>query len=238
MIDVSQPIYGAHDATSRRALKERREIFKKSKPIGLKRRKSITQIGTEEIVDQIEEYIVHLERTIEEQRVFIKSLLEENRMLKLKLKIRRNIAYPKDCSDVDVPAHFSLAKRDGRVKHRKEVMPSNNHRTKPNGHLIYAKKRNDPTLIERLLDPGSIATKPSSVRVPIYIHSNPTLKTAGNSPIGMSYDASYKAEAIRRHSQRSKQPTVKRRTESRGPADAARLQQWLEENDDDLWSDY
>ena len=207
---------------------------KKPKLIGLKRRKSVTQIGTEEIVEQIEEYIIHLERTIEDQRVFIKSLLEENRTLKLKQRIRRNIAESKDSSNI--PTSLVRAANNASPKHFREITPDKKNRTRPPGQF-YLKKHNDMTVIERLLEPGYIVTQPLSR--PRQRHSNPALATGRSSSAGTRHKAPHGSEPNKGHSQQSKQSSTRQGAEARRPADSTWIRQWLEEEaDDDLWSDY
>lgn len=209
---------------------------KKPKPIGLKRRKSVTQIGTEEIVEQIEDYIIHLERTIEDQRVFIKSLLEENRTLKLKQKIRRNIAESKESTNTPTNLHRST--NNGSPNNSKGIAYDKTNRTRPPAQF-YLKKDGDMTLIERLLEPGYIITQPLSRPAPRQRHSNPALATGRNSSASRRHRAPNGSEPSRGHSQQSKQPSTRQGGETRRPADSAWVRQWLEEEaDDDLWSDY
>lgn len=209
---------------------------KKQKPKGLKRRKSVTQIGTEEIVDQIETYICHLERTIEDQRIFIKSLLEENRMLKLKRKLRAKISDKKEClSEERRSSSHQLKTTTARTS--KETVPITKNKKASTPQPLWGRKRvasNEQSVLERVMDTKNLVN-----RHPVQ-HPNPCSQAIKR---GSNTSSSQFPKHSNSHNALSKvipsQAYLRHGKDTKKAVEQTWIQRWLEEDDDDhLWSDY
>lgn len=212
---------------------------KKPKVRGLKRRKSITQIDSDEIVDQIEAYICHLERTIEDQRIFIKSLLEENRTLKIKRKLKAKISEAKPISSSEqqekdpFPRNISTKYSNEKLPTNKTVKPERPKQSLAMRHLY----RSDRALIDRLMDTKNCKNIHGDEPQLRQLLPQGICNLAKTGQVRTSCSTAQKKSSVMQKPRRTKSTPKKQERKTQEPL---LLHYWTDEedNNDNLWSDY